>query len=172
MRGLAAVTCLVITLEIAGVDVAAAQQAPAGCSSEQRPNAAQTLRCRDGLIIVAEDGARFTLQGKSGDADSVELRNKAVLIDVPKQKGNSRFRVITPQAIAAVRGTKWAVDVRETRTSVLVLDGQVAVLRPGGSGEAVLGPGEGVAVEPGTGALEVKRWGQPRIDALLARLRQ
>ena len=32
--------------------------------------------------------------------------------------------------------------------------------------------GDGVDVEPGADALVVKRWGQPRIDALLARLRQ
>ena len=32
--------------------------------------------------------------------------------------------------------------------------------------------GDGVDVEPGTDALVVKRWAQPRIDALLARLRQ
>jgi len=172
MRGLASVTCLVIMLATAGVDVASAQQAPAGCSSQQKPNAAQTLRCRGGLTLVAEDGAKFTLQSQGGPVEAVDLLSKAVLVDAPSQKGKSRFQVITPQAIAAVRGTKWAVDAQESRTSVLVLNGQVAVRRPGGAGgQVVLGPGEGVDVEPGSGALEVKRWGQPRVDALLARLR-
>ena len=96
-----------------------------------------------------------------------------MLVDAPRQKARSRLQVITPQAIAAVRGTKWAVDAQESQTSVLVLNGQVAVRRPGGAGgQVVLGPGEGVDVDPGTGALEVKRWGQPRVDALLARLKQ
>jgi hypothetical protein len=165
-------TCLVIICAIVVADVASAQQAATGCSSEQGKNATQTLRCRDGLIVVAEDGARFTLQSRGGNVDSVDLQSKAVLIDAPKQKGKSRFQVITPQAIAAVRGTKWAVDAQGSRTSVLVLDGQVAVRRPKGGGQVVLGPGEGVDVDPGTGALEVKRWGQPRVDALLARLGQ
>jgi ferric-dicitrate binding protein FerR (iron transport regulator) len=172
MRGLASVTCLVIMLATAGVDVALAQQAPAGCTSEQKPNAAQTLRCRGGLTVVAEDGAKFTLQSQGGQVDTVDLLSKAVLIEAPSQKGKSRFQVITPQAIAAVRGTKWAVDAQESRTSVLVINGQVAVRRPGGAGgQVVLGAGEGVDVEPGSGTLEVKRWGQPRVDALLARLR-
>jgi len=172
MRGLASMTCLVIMLATTGADLASAQQAPAGCTSQQKPNATQTLRCRGGLTIVAEDGAKFTLQSQGGQADTVDLLSKAVLIDAPSQKGKNRFQVITPQAIAAVRGTKWAVDAQESRTSVLVLNGQVAVRRPGGAGgQVVLGPGEGVDVEPGSGALEVKRWGQPRVDALLARLR-
>ena len=170
MRAFASIICMVIICAAVGVDVASAQQSTMGCASE--PNAAQTLRCRDGLIIVAEDGAKFTLQGRGSEVSGVDLQSKAVLIDAPRQKGKSRFQVITPQAIAAVRGTKWAVDAQESRTSVLVLSGRVAVRRPKGGGEVVLGAGDGVDVEPGTDALVVKRWAQPRIDALLARLRQ
>ncbi len=172
MRGLAALTCLAVMFAISAADVASAQQPAAnGCTTEQKPGAAQTLRCRDGLTIVAEDGAKFTLQSQGKQVDGVDVQSKAVLIDAPRQK-KGRFQVITPQAIAAVRGTKWAVDAQETRTSVLVLVGQVAVRRPGSAGgEVMLGPGEGVDVEPGNGALEVKRWGQPRVDALLARLK-
>jgi hypothetical protein len=173
MRVLAWTICMVIICATAGVDAASAQQSTKGCSSEQS-GATQTLRCRDGLIIVAEDGAKFTLQSKGGNVDGVDLQSKAVLVDAPKQKGKNRFQVITPQAIAAVRGTKWAVDAQGSRTSVLVLDGQVAVRRPSGGAQAqvVLSPGEGVDVEPGTEPLVVKRWAQPRVDALLARLRQ
>jgi hypothetical protein len=171
MRALAWTICMVIICATAGVDAASAQQSTKGCSSEQ-PGAVQTLRCRDGLIIVAEDGAKFTLQSKGGNVDGVDLQSKAVLVDAPKQKGTNRFQVITPQAIAAVRGTKWAVDAQGSRTSVLVLDGQVAVRRPSGGAEVMLSPGEGVDVEPGTEPPVVKRWAQPRVDALLARLRQ
>jgi len=176
MRALVRMACVAIICATFGIDidVASAQQAPAGCTSEQRPNAAQTLRCRSGLIVVAEDGAKFTLQSldKKGDIDSVDLQSKALLLDAPKQRGKNRFQVITPQAIAAVRGTKWAVDAQEARTSVLVLQGQVAVRRPAGAGQVVLGPGEGVDVDRGSDPLVVKRWPQPRVDALLARLGQ
>jgi hypothetical protein len=174
MRALVRLAWVAIICATLGVDVASAQQNTMGCSSEQRPNAPQTLRCRGALTIVAEDGAKFTLQSldKKGDIDSVDLRNKALLLDVPKQHGKNRFQVTTPQAIAAVRGTKWAVDVQETRTSVLVLKGQVAVRRPAGTGQVVLAPGEGVDVDRGADPLVVKRWPQPRVDALLARLGQ
>lgn len=174
MRMLARLTCVAIVCTFIGMTGAAAQPAPARCSSDHPPNAAQTLRCPGGLTIVAEDGARFTLQSvdKAGSVSSVNLQSKALLIDAPKQRGKRRFQVTTPQAIAAVRGTKWAVDAQESRTSVLVLRGRVAVRRPAGAGQVVLGPGDGVDVEPGAAALIIKRWPQPRIDALLARLGQ
>ena len=167
-------TCVAFACAFIGVTVAAAQPVPAGCSSNHPANAPQTLQCPGDLTIVAENGAKFTLQSldKKGGVDSVNLQSKALLIDAPAQRGKRRFRVTTPQAIAAVRGTKWAVDAQETRTSVLVLRGQVAVRRPKGAGQVVLGPGDGVDVEPGTAALVIKRWPQPRVDALLARLGQ
>ncbi|WP_291865897.1 FecR domain-containing protein [Bradyrhizobium sp.] len=174
MRMLFRLTCAVVACSFVGATAAAAQPAPFGCSSSHPANAAQTLRCPGELTIVAENGAKFTLQSldKSGGVNGVDLHSKALLVDVPTQQGKRRFQVTTPQAIAAVRGTKWAVDVQATRTSVLVLRGRVAVRRPAGAGQVVLGPGDGVDVDPGTAALVVKRWPQPRVDALLARLGQ
>jgi hypothetical protein len=173
MRTLVLVTCAAISCLFACADAALAQQAMKGCTSDRLPNAAQVLHC-GGATIVAEDGAKFTLQDrdKNGIVDAVALQSRAVLVDAGKQRGKNRFEVTTPQAIAAVRGTKWAVDVQETRTSVLVLRGRVAVRRPAGAGEVTLGPGQGVDVDPGTEPLVVKTWGQPRVDALLARLGQ
>jgi ferric-dicitrate binding protein FerR (iron transport regulator) len=76
---------------------------------------------------------------------------------------------MTPQAIAAVRGTKWAVDATEGKSSVFVVNGRVSVARRAGANRVVLGPGEGVDVEA-AGALTVKRWPPARVAALLARL--
>src|SRR5205085_8225101 len=168
------ITCLASTRVVPGVSAATAQQYSSGCSSEHPPNAAQTVRCRDSVTIVAEDGATFTLKDRdnNGKVDAVDLQSKALLLDAPKQQGKNRFEVTTPQAIAAVRGTKWAVDVQETRTSVLVLRGRVAVRRPAGAGPVVLGPGQGVDVDQGTAPLVVKRWQPARVAALLARLGQ
>jgi hypothetical protein len=174
MRTLAPITCAAVICAFLGLDAALAQEAATGCASEHPPNAVQTLRCRGSVTIVAEDGARFTLKDRdnNGEVDAADLQSRALLVDVPKQQGKNRFEVTTPQAIAAVRGTKWAVDVQETRTSVLVLRGQVAVRQPAGAGQVVLGPGQGVDVDQGTGPLVVKRWPQPRVAALLARLGQ
>ena len=142
-----------------------------GCSPDNSINTAQTLRCEGGVTIVAENGARFTLLDRDGNGrvDSVELSSKALLLEVPKKAGGNRFEVMTPQAIAAVRGTKWAVDATEGKSSVFVVNGRVSVARRAGANRVVLGPGEGVDVEA-TGVLTVKRWPPARVAALLARL--
>ena len=168
------ITCVALIFAMAGVEPVSAQQVATACRSEPGPNATQTLRCRDGLVIVAEPGASFTLQSadRDGQVRAVDLQSKALLLDAPRTPGKARFRVTTPQAIAAVRGTKWAVDVQGSRTSVLVLNGRVAVRRPSDTRQVVLGPGEGVDVDPGNEPLSTKRWAQPRVSALLARLGQ
>jgi ferric-dicitrate binding protein FerR (iron transport regulator) len=152
---------------------AAAQPASSGCMSAPTAQGTQTLHCPTAITIVAESGARFELRDRNrdGQIDSVELSNKALLLEVPKKPGRTRFDVVTPQAIAAVRGTKWAVDAEGAKTSVFVVNGRVSVARPRGRGSVVLGPGDGVDVEP-TGELIVKRWPPPRVSALMARLGQ
>lgn len=152
---------------------AAAQPATPGCTSAPTAQGTQTLRCPTAITIVAESGAKFELRDRNrdGQVDSVELSNKALLLEVPKKPGRTRFDVVTPQAIAAVRGTKWAVDAEGAKTSVFVVNGRVSVARPRGRGSVVLGPGEGLDVET-TGELIVKRWPPPRVMALMARLGQ
>jgi hypothetical protein len=121
--------------------VATAQPtASMGCSPENPTNAAQTLRCEGGVTIVAESGARFKLLDRDGNGrvDSVELSSKALLLEVPKKAGGNRFEVMTPQAIAAVRGTKWAVDATAGKSSVFVVNGRVSVARRAGADRVVL----------------------------------
>ena len=155
------------------VGQAVAQPANIGCASSPSAAATQTLRCDNGITIVAESGARFELRdaNRDGHIDSVELSSKALLIEVPKKPGGNPFKVLTPQAIAAMRGTKWAVDSTDGKTSVFVVDGRVGVNRTSGGRSVVLRAGEGVDVET-TGPLVVKHWAQPRVAALMARLGQ
>jgi FecR-like protein len=158
---------------LGSIDIAAAQPAYPGCSSEGSPGMTQTLRCAAGVIIVAEGGASFTLHSnRKGRVDAVELNSKALLIDAPPKPDGSAFRVITPQAIAAVRGTKWAVDVGGDKSSVFVVQGRVNVVRRTGGRGVTLTPGEGVDVEPIVVPLTVKRWPPARVSALMARLGQ
>jgi hypothetical protein len=146
---------------------ATAQPAKPACTSSHSLLGTQTLRCETAITIVAENGAKFELRDRNrdGQIDSVELSNKALLLEVPKKSGRTRFDVVTPQAIAAVRGTRWAVDAEGGKTSVF------NVTRAGGRGRVDLGPGDGVDVEP-SGQLIVKRWPAPRVAALMARLGQ
>jgi hypothetical protein len=152
---------------------AAAQPATLGCTSAPTAQGTQTLHCETAITIVAESGAKFELgdRNRDGHVDSVELSNKALLLEVPRKPGRAKFDVVTPQAIAAVRGTKWAVDAEAAKTSVFVVDGRVSVARPAGRGSVVLGAGDGVDVEP-SGDLIVKRWPPARVTALMARLGQ
>jgi FecR protein len=175
MRMRALAICLAVFGSLATIATAPAQDATPGCTSERAANATQILRCRGAVTIIAEDGAQFTPQDRdgNGEVDNVDLKSKAVLVDVGKKRSKRGFEVTTPQAIAAVRGTKWAVDAQQSKTSVIVLRGRVAVRRPAGAGQVVLGPGQGVDVDAGTtDPLVVKAWPQPRVDALLARLGQ
>jgi hypothetical protein len=132
------------------------------------------LPCPDDLTITKEAGAKLTLEDRNSDGrpDAAKLESKAVLIDLPRSDNATGFEVITPQAIAAVRGTRWAVDVAPGKTSVLVVRGRVGVHRPARDAAVVLGPGEGVDVEANTTRLTVKRWPAKRRAALLARLGQ
>ena len=133
----------------------------------------QILRCRDGLTIEAEAGAAYSLVDRNQDSqpDAVNLQGRAIFIDAPARPARQGFQIMTPQAIAAVRGTQWAVDVSGSRTSVFVVAGRVAVRRVSGNTRGVsLGPGEGVDVEAGTAPLVVRRWPAARAAALLARL--
>jgi len=152
---------------------AAAQPEKFGCTPAPTAQGSQTLRCETAITIVAENGAKFELRDRNrdGQVDSVELSNKALLLEVPKKPGRVRFEVLTPQAIAAVRGTKWAVDAANGKASVFVVDGRVRVARARGHGRVDLGPGDGVDVEA-SGELIVKRWPPARVAALMARLGQ
>jgi ferric-dicitrate binding protein FerR (iron transport regulator) len=154
------------------MDVAFAQSTQAGCKLERVAGATrQTLVCQNGLTIIAENGARFRLldRDRDGRADAAVLRRKALLLDAPS---GTKFEVFTPQAIAAVRGTKWAVDVAAAKTSVFVVRGKVGVRRPDRATGVVLGAGDGVDVGRGSAPLTVNQWGAARAAALMARFGQ
>src|SRR5215470_10887667 len=122
----------VLLLYVISIEAAAAQAGNPACTPVSAAGPAQTLRCAGGITVVAENGASYTLNdtNRDGRVDQAELRSKALLIDVPKKSGGRAFQVNTPQAIAAVRGTRWAVDTTADKTSVFVARGRVAVRRP------------------------------------------
>ncbi len=166
--------CVVLMGVLLLSDVATAQQANVKCSSANPTDVAQTLQCEGGVTIVAENGAQYMLgdANRDGRINSVELNSKALLLEVQRKSSGRKFQVNTPQAIAAVRGTRWAVDVAEGKTSVFVVNGRVNVgRRTPGERQVVLGPGEGVDVEA-SAPLVVKRWAPARVSALMARLGQ
>ncbi len=144
-----------------------------GCEATALTDPPRTLlTCPNGVRITAEEGTIFSLEDRTAAAgpEGVKLDGQAVLVEVPPGGVEGGFEVNTPQAIAAVRGTRWAVDVSPGKTSVFVVEGKVAVRREPADQPVTLGPGEGVDVESGTrSALAVRRWGAARAAALLAR---
>jgi hypothetical protein len=152
---------------------AAAQNAECKLVPDDRNPPEKIMRCGDDLTVRAARGTRFNPVDRQGKEPPKELRLDAgaLIIEFHPSEARKNFQILTPHAIAAVRGTKWVVDVHSRRTSTLVITGEVAVRRPDGGAAVILGPGEGVDVAAGTraGPLMVKRWPQARVRALLAR---
>ena len=69
---------------------------------------------------------------------------------------------LTPLAIAAVRGTEWAVDVAKARTSVLVIDGSVGVTNRRLNQYVIVTEGEGVDITPADTPTVQKTWGEDK----------
>ncbi|MEQ9812708.1 MAG: FecR family protein [Azospirillaceae bacterium] len=138
----------------------------------------------DGSTVIIGPEARlsldaFEIDGGSGQRENgaITIMNGAVRAVVEPGLGEN-FTIRGQSAVASVRGTEYAVIEEENRTSVLVLDGEVAVLDPDAGWTVTLGSGDGVDVphEPPPGETEepppVNRWGQARIDQVLALTRR
>jgi len=125
---------LAAALAVGLIPHGAAVAQSAGCTVSRDAGARQVLSCPGGVTVTAEAGAVYSLvdRNRDGSPDSAALRRKAILVDVDSTQHAGGFQVVTPQAIAAVRGTQWAVDVAGGKTSVLVVRGSVAVRRPAG----------------------------------------
>jgi ferric-dicitrate binding protein FerR (iron transport regulator) len=128
----------------------------------------EVLHCPNGLSVSAERSSDYRLvdRDRDGSPDAAELTSRGLLIESPPKRG--RFQILTPHAIATVRGTVWAVDVTAVRTSVFVKRGTVEVARPGSRDAVTLRAGDGVDVEQ-TGGLQAKRWSSERALLLLGR---
>ncbi len=171
------VGCLLAVVVAAWVPPAAlAQTAPTEAGPCQlvaydRGSAERILRCGTALSVRAEHGASYRPLDQHGEEAPTALRvdGGAVEVEFHAGEGHRTFQILTPFAIAAVRGTKWIVDVTPTRTSTFVIAGTVAVRRPDVNAVVYLDPGQGVDVAAGTGPLIVKHWPEARVRALLAR---
>ncbi|MGE7416232.1 FecR domain-containing protein [Methylobacterium tarhaniae] len=162
-------------LALVPILLAGAASAQSRCTEETRFDPPlRVLRCADGLVLETEQGSglRPIDRDQDGHLEGAELGGRAVLVTLPPGRHVRRdgFQILTPHAIASVRGTVYAVDVTQARTSVFVEQGRVAVARRGSPQEAVtLGPGEGVDVDADRAPLTVRRWPQERVRALLER---
>ena len=150
-----------------------AAPALAACSLAADPDhaGARMLQCgaavaahlAEGTIVRPVGGAKAPAPG------ALRLKKGALLIEFQPQPGAETFQILTPEAIAAVRGTNWAVEVEPGKTSVFVVTGAVEVQARVSGAKVSLGPGDGVDVTRSAQTLEVKHWAEPRVRRLLAR---
>jgi hypothetical protein len=131
----------------------------------------KVLQCGETLTVRPAQGARYRPLYKKGDPLPVGIRldDGALLIEFQPSMWRGDFQILTPLAIAAVRGTKWAVDVTKARTSVLVLDGAVGVTNRRLNQYVIVTEGEGVDITPTDTSTVQKTWGYARVRALLSR---
>ena len=81
------------------------------------------------------------------------------------------FEVRTRAAIASVRSTEWIVESRPLKTSVLVVEGEVAVTGKASRDRVLLGPGMGTDVPLGGVPSPAAAWGAERVADVEARTR-
>lgn len=128
----------------------------AGAQLETAANSSATLRFADGSTLVLQPGARMSLDSVSvyagGGMVDTRLRLQAGRVEVganPRHAPGSRLQIITPSAVAAVRGTRFRVGADDAATREETLEGEVAL-------DAA---GRGVAVAAGQGSFAER--GQP-----------
>ncbi len=99
-------------------------------------DASATLRFADGSIILLESESELILDSLSAYENTgmvdTQLRLQRGGLEtqvIPLRKSNSRYEILTPAAVAAVRGTRYRVDI-DTSGKVMraeVLEGKVNV---------------------------------------------
>jgi hypothetical protein len=137
----------------------------------ERDPSEKILQCGQQLTVHPAHGTSYRPLYKSGQRipAAIRLNSGALLIEFHPDSPQIEFQILTPLAIAAVRGTKWAMEVSPKRTSTLVLEGAVAVTSRRLNEYVVLTGGQGVDISEGDTSLTQKQWGEARVRALLSR---
>jgi len=127
--------------------------------------ALMTVRCADGLTITVGPATTMSLElyATAGEPPRAGLVGGVAgfLFNRTDRRG---FEVVTPSAVAAVRGTDWAMLVQGGATSVFVRDGAVAVA------DVTLTAGEGIDIAADGTAGGIETWSAERVAGLDAQL--
>lgn len=170
MSAMTLVAMVIIGSVLAGSRFAFAGGACALVPNEHDPSL-KVLQCGQELTVRPAAGAQYRVLYKKSQQvpAAIQLNDGALLIEFHPNSQQDKFQILIPLAIAAVRGTKWAMDVTPARTSALVLEGAVAVTNRRLNEYVLLTEGQGVDISPGDTSMTQKQWGQARVRALLSR---
>jgi hypothetical protein len=132
------------------------------------------LTLSDATVITLGEQSRFELKEFSHDArQQTRLSRLAIAWGffraiLKEMTSPSSVEVITPTAIAAIRGTDLMGEVTADSTAIVVLEGTVVVsnVRPIFRGLATLTPGMGATVKSDEPPSTPTRWSEPRIEGL------
>lgn len=132
----------------------AGEQLSSGAVLSTAANSSATLRFADGSAMVLQPAARLSLDTVSvyagGGMVDTRLRLQQGRVEVSANPGRtpgSRLQVITPSAVAAVRGTRFRVAADAAATREETLEGVVGLAA---SGQQVSVPeGQGTLAEAG-----------------------
>jgi hypothetical protein len=172
-RNLLAATLVATALLVAAIAGTGSARAAGVCAlvPNDREPSQKMLVCGDTLTVRPAPDTRYQMLYKKGDPLPVGARldDGALLTEFHPANPREKFQILTPLAVAAVRGTKWAMEVTATQTSTLVLAGAVMVTNRRLNQYVVLTEGKGVDISPTDTVVWPKQWGEERIRALLAR---
>jgi len=96
----------------------------------QTTNGSVDLQTRGGSAIRVKEFTTIKVATLLGDGDTkISMKHGGLLANVKKSSANEDFSVVTPTAIAGVRGTTFSVEMEDEQSSpvVKVLDGKVAM---------------------------------------------
>lgn len=128
----------------------------------------------DGTVISLGEQSRLELQQFAYDA---RQRTRSGRLAIPwgfvrtifkEMSSLSSIDLITPTAVAAIRGTDLMGEVSAEATAIVVLEGTVAIsnLRPMFRSLSTLTPGMGATVRGDDPPSTPTRWSESRIEAL------
>lgn len=135
------------------------------------------LRLLDGSVLTCGEATGLildeTLYAPARASQSFLLRVPFGIVRsvVDLLAPQSSYEMHTNTAVISVRGTEWIAEAQRAATSVVALQGQVAVrnIDPAVPGAVTLGPGEGVTVEDGAPPPAPTVWGDARRNSHIER---
>lgn len=168
----------IVTDEVARV-TAVGLQIERGERIETDEDARVTLLCDGGLTVSVAPNSRLQVDRfltdtptgwrrlfRGGGQGQMQLFEGAAGF-LMHGTGGSRFRLRTPNAVAAVRSTEWAVETDGRQSAVFVRAGRVRAI--GGGSSQRLDPGEGIDIT-GNSVSGVREWPATRVAALNERI--